>query len=328
VAMVKVVVACAPFKGTWSAKAITAHVAQRLRDRGHDVDERPLPDGGEDTAAVLGDAWGLRRKAFIVPHVLGQPTDALTPVDAQVGDREGRPTAIIESAACVGLTLVPPESRDPLHADTRAIGALIRAVVDDGAREVVLCLGGTGTVDGGRGLLDVMPSLPPGVALAGLVDVWAPLGGADGARRFFAQKGLGAEHHDDVEAALCALHPRFVDVPGEGAAGGLGAAVLHLGGVLRSGAEVVVNAARLDDALRDADVVIGGEGRVDETTTQGKSLWALRAAARRHGVPLVVVCGENALGADVADAVVELKGDPALSSLDGAIAAVARRGTH
>jgi len=319
--MTRVVVACAPFKGTLSASRASRVVADALRQRGCDVDEHPLPDGGEGTAAVLGAAWGLTPTPFFVPEVLGQPTDARARVDVPIGDRGGRRCAVIESALCVGLTLVPEARRDPLHASTRALGHVLRAVVDAGVTDIVLCLGGTGTVDGGRGLLEVLEALPAGIRLTGLVDVDAPLAGPDGARRFFAQKGLPASDHDDVEAALIQLHPRFVDVPGAGAAGGLGAAVLALGGTLRSGADVVIADTGLASAIASADVVVGGEGAIDVTTTQGKSLWRLRALARAQHRRFVVVCGRCDLpAADVADLVIVL-GQAGLDAPERALAA-------
>jgi glycerate kinase len=319
--MTRVVVACAPFKGTLSARRATRVVADALRQAGHDVDERPLPDGGEDTAAVLGDAWGFTRTTFFVPEVLGQPTDARARIEVPIGIRAGRRCAVIESARCVGLTLVPAALRDPRRATTRSLGHLLRAVVDAGVTDLVLCLGGTGTVDGGRGLLDVLPALPASVRLIGLSDVDAPLGGPDGARRFFAQKGLPVVEHDAVEADLIALHPSFVDVPGAGAAGGLGAAVLALGGTLQSGADVVIADTGLAEAVARADVVVGGEGGVDVTTTQGKSLWRLRAIARHADKRFVVVCGRCDLPpVDVADVVIVL-GRPGLDDPEGALAA-------
>jgi glycerate 2-kinase len=319
--MTRVVVACAPFKGTLSAARATRVVADALRQAGCDVDERPLPDGGEGTAAVLGAAWGFAPTAFFIPEVLGQPTDARARVDVPVGHRDGRRCAVIESALCVGLGLVPEPVRDPLRATTRSLGHLLRAVVDAGVNDIVLCLGGTGTVDGGRGLLDVIPSLPAGVRLTGLVDVDAPLAGPDGARRFFAQKGLPVSQHDDVESALIRLHPCFIDVPGAGAAGGLGAAVLALGGTLHSGADVVIAVTGLEDAVASADVVVGGEGGVDVTTTQGKSLWRLRALARAAQHRFVVVCGRCDLpAADVADVVLVL-GAAGLADPEGSLAA-------
>jgi glycerate kinase len=324
--MTRVVVACAPFKGTLSAWRATHIVADALARRGCDVDERPLPDGGEDTANILGAAWGFTSTPFFVPEVLGQHTDARARVDVPLGDRDGRRCAVIESARCVGLALVREAGCDPRHASTRSLGHLLRAVVEAGATDLVLCLGGTGTVDGGRGLLEVLPALPAGVRLVGLTDVDAPLRGPDGARRFFAQKGLPAAEHDAVETALLRLHPRFVDVPGAGAAGGLGAAVLALGGTLRPGAEVVIADTGLAPAIAGAHVVIGGEGCVDVTTTQGKSLWRLRALARRADRRFVVVCGRCELpAADVADVVIEL-GEAGLADAQRVLAtAVAAR---
>jgi glycerate kinase len=199
---------------------------------------------------------------------------------------------------------------------------LLKAVIEDGVDDLFVALGGTGTVDGGRGLLAVLPSLPPTVTLTALVDVQAPLGGPEGARRFFGQKGVPAGAFDDVEAALCALHPAFIDTPGAGAAGGLGAAMLALGGTLVSGADFIMEACDVEGAVVACDVVVGGEGSVDVTTTFGKSLWRLRALARKHHTPFIVVCGHCDLPTvDVGDAVLEL-GEAGLRDARGAIAAI------
>lgn len=320
--MTRVLVACAPFKGTLSAIEACDAVGRAVGAGGHDVVSRPLPDGGEGTAAVLGAAWGATEKAFMVPGVLGQTTDATVEIRVPIGVHHGRRRAIVESALCVGLTLVPPDHRQPLTATTASLGALLTAVIEDGVDDLFVALGGTGTVDGGRGLLAVLPSLPPSVTLTALVDVQAPLGGPNGARRFFGQKGVPEDAFDDVEAALCALHPRFIDTPGAGAAGGLGAAMLALGGTLRSGADFMMEACDLEGAVVASDVVVGGEGSVDVTTTFGKSLWRLRALARKHHKPFIVVCGHSDLPTvDVGDAVLEL-GEAGLRDARGTIAAI------
>ena len=319
--MSRVVVACAPFKGTLSAIEACDAIGAVVAAAGHAVVKRPLPDGGEGTAAVLGAAWGATTTMFSVRGVLGHAPDATVDIGVPIAVLDGRRTAIVESALCVGLTLVPPDQRRPLTASTASLGALLRAVIDDGVDDLVVALGGTGTVDGGRGLLTELPALPPSLTLTALVDVQAPLRGPDGARRFFAQKGVAADDNDDVEAALCALHPRFVDTPGAGAAGGLGAAMLALGGTLRSGADVVIEATGVAAAIDGADVVVGGEGAVDVTTTQGKGLWRLRALARAHHTPFIVMCGHcEAAPDDVAAAVIEL-GDAGLHNARAAITA-------
>ncbi len=315
--MARVVVAMAPFKGTLSARAATSAVASALRRRGHDVVEKPLPDGGEGTAGALGAAWKLSEKAFNIEGCIGQMTDTPTPVGGWIrGSR-----AVVESASVIGIWQAP-RPLTPLVWNSRALGRLLRALIDDGASDLWLGLGGTATVDGGRGLLEVLPALPAGVVLTGLVDVMAPLRGPNGARAFFAQKGVPPEHFDDVEAAMCALHPRFVDVAGAGAAGGLGACVLALGGAVVGGADVVFDACAVDDAIADADVVIAGEGCVDATTLMGKSVARVQQSARAHGARFVVVCGryelDDAVGDAFADDVVTL-GDRGIRDAVGAI---------
>jgi len=321
--MARVLVAPAPFKGTLSARAAAATIGAVLRDAGHDVLQRPLPDGGEGTLDALAAAWGLALVEHVVPDILGSGGRAM-PVTVGRGAVDDVDTAVVESALAVGLGLVPVARRDPERASSAALGHLLRAVVDDGARRVVLALGGSAVVDGGAGMLAVLPALPAGIELIGLVDVEAPLGGPRGARLYFAQKGLPADRHDAVEAQLRALHPRFVDAAGAGAAGGLGAAVLALGGELRSGADAVIAAAHIDDLVDRVDVLVGGEGRVDEQTMQGKSLARLRSLARRHGVRLAVVCGTCDLPtSSVGDVVITL-GPRGLVDVQGALTVAAR----
>jgi glycerate kinase len=209
---------------------------------------------------------------------------------------------VVESAQAVGLALVPPPARDLFVLRSWGVGELVEHALALGARTVWLALGDTGVVDGGAGLLAVLPRMPEGTTLVGLVDVDAPLAGPAGARRFMAQKAargaLSDVELDALERELLALHPRFALTPGAGAAGGLGAAVLALGGALRSGAEAVADAVGLDERVARADLVVTGEGRLDEQTLQGKAIAVLAALCRKHAKPLAVVCGTCALSED------------------------------
>lgn len=314
--VVAVVVAPCAFKGTLPAARAARIVGAALRQRGFDVDECPLPDGGEGTVRALVSGW---LEGAGAPRPIRQTTDAGVVTDFV---RAGR-TLWIESASYIGLPR-DPRARDGSRSSA-PLGRVVRAHVDAGVGRVVVALGGTGVVDGGKGFLDALGDVD-GVAFEGLVDVDAPLCGPNGARLYFAQKGVRPADFDRVEARLRALHPRFVDVKGAGAAGGMGAAILSLGGVLRSGAKEVAAAVGLDVRVAGCDVVVGGEGRVDAQTLQGKSLAALRTIAKKHGKRFVVVCGscDDAVDAGFADAVVEL-GDAGLADPAGALAAAAHR---
>ncbi len=312
--MVAVVVAPCAFKGTLPAARVAHVVGAALRQRGCDVDECPLPDGGEGTVRALVNGW---IEGLGPPRPIRQTTDASVVTDHV---RSGR-TLLIESASYIGL---PRHDRDG-SLSSAPLGRVVRHAVDRGVVRVVVALGGTGVVDGGAGFLAEVGDVAH-VAFIGLVDVDAPLCGPAGARLYFAQKGVPLDHFDRVEHRLRALHPRFVDVKGAGAAGGMGAAILSLGGLLRSGAQEVADAAGLDVRVGQCDVVVGGEGRVDVQTLQGKSLAAVRAAAKKHGKRFVVVCGsiDDAVGADFADDVVEL-GDAGLVDPVGALTVAASK---
>ena len=316
--VVRVVVAPCAFKGTLPARTVSRVLARALRRRHFVVDECPLPDGGEGTVQALVQLGA----AAPAGRPIRQATDG---VDVVVEDHGAARTLWIESAAFIGLP-VDRRQRDG-SLSSWALGRVVRHHLErhDVAR-VVIALGGTGVVDGGAGFLAALGPRSSrgrgGVSFLGLVDVDAALCGPRGARLYFAQKGVPYDRFDDVEARLRALHPRFVDVKGAGAAGGLGAAILSLGGRLVSGASFVVDAAGLDARVAAADVVIGGEGRVDEQTLQGKSLAALRALATKHKKPLVVVCGRCVVDG-FANVVVEL-GDDGITDPVGALTRAAR----
>lgn len=326
----RAVAAPCSFKGTLSARAAARAIAAGLAAHGVvDVDECPLPDGGEGTLSVLVPALAQRatgaRRSAAGRGLIRQLTDAsaASATDralawAVVGD-----TAYVESAAYVGLT-----PHNDWRRSSAPLGrAVRRACAKAGVVRVVVALGGTGVVDGGvgyeRALGDV--DVDRGVVVDGLVDVWAPLVGPTGARQYYAQKGVPAAAFDDVDAALVARLGGVKDVAGAGAAGGLGGALVGRGGALASGADAVIDAVGLAERVAAADVVVAGEGAVDAQTLQGKSLARVRALARAHRKPFVVVCGRCDLDADaVADHVVVVGAAGLVGGAAAVAAAVAR----
>jgi glycerate kinase len=171
---------------------------------------------------------------------------------------------------------------------------------------VIVGVGGTATVDGGAGLRSVLPVWPPGVPLRVACDVRSPL--LDAARVFAPQKGASPEQVAELERRLAAddvLAP-YADLPGAGAGGGLGAALAALGGELVEGSELVLDAIRFDEQAARADLVVTGEGTVDETTFAGKAPGAVRAHCERLGVRCVLFGGRVRAGEAQA-----LSGDPA-----------------
>jgi glycerate kinase len=259
-------------KGVLSPLEAAALLAVGLRRvEGLEADELPVADGGEGTAAVLHASLGGDWHTARVTDALGRPVEAhwLT-----LGDGG----AVVESAAALGLPLIAPGERDPLSASSRGLGELLVAVLAEKPTSVLVCVGGTATVDGGAGMREVLKAWTLDVPLRVACDVRNPLLGARGAARAFGpQKGADASAVDELERRLSSLDELgpYCDLPGAGAGGGLGAALAALGGELRSGAELVLDLVRFDDRARDADLVITGEGTVDETTFEGKATGAV-----------------------------------------------------
>src|SRR5437764_5542876 len=180
------VLACpASLKGVLGPIEAAAALAEGLRRvDGIEVEELPLGDGGEGTLEVIFGALGGEWRSARVSDPLGRPVEARYLVLA-----DGR--AVVESAQAIGLPLVAPGERDPLQASSRGLGELLLAALEDPPRELLVCLGGVATVDGGAGLLEVVPKLRVPVRVA--CDVRNPLLGPRGAARAFGpQKGAGA----------------------------------------------------------------------------------------------------------------------------------------
>ena len=302
---------CAPdsLKGVLSAREAAAALAAGAREAGGEADELPLADGGEGTAEALALGPGEWRRAT-VSDPLGRPIEARYRLS--VGGE-----AVVEAAEAIGLWRLAPDELDPLRASSRGLGELILAAVEAGAVRLTIALGGTATVDGGAGLLEVLPELP--VPTDAAYDVRSPLLGPRGAARMFGpQKGAGAAEVELLEERLATstrLAP-YADVPGAGAAGGLGAALASLGAELRPGLELVLTATRFRERIAEAALVVTGEGTVDASSAEGKVPAGVVDAAAEAGVPVVVFGGRvdpngaDALLAAGAREVVALSGDP------------------
>ena len=318
-----VVLAPDSFKGSLSAAAAAAALAEGLRRVWPDADLRlcPMADGGEGTLdAVL--SRGGRRSTDRVSDVSGQP---LTVAYGSIGEPA---TAVLEVAQVVGLTDPAVATIDVEHRTTLGVGELMRHRLDAGVRRFMIGLGGSSTNDGGAGLLaalglsltdargQAIAPTPAGLAALAAVDasgldprlaeaeiivmsdVNNPLTGDRGATAIFGpQKGASRERIAEIDRRIAnfaslaerALNRRAQDEPGAGAAGGLGFALQLIGGKMRSGAEVVADLVGLDAALDGAGWAITGEGRSDAQTALGKTplIVALRAAAQQIPVSLI-----------------------------------------
>jgi glycerate 2-kinase len=296
----------ASLKGVLSARAAAAALARGVRAAGGEAVELPIADGGEGTGDALEAALGGEWRDAIVSDPLGRPHPARWLV---LPDRR----AVVEAAAAIGLPLLARGERDPLRASSRGLGELIAAVLAESPSGLVVGLGGVATVDGGAGLREVLRELPlPTIALC---DVRTTLDGA--APLFGPQKGATAETVPLLTRRLqemTELAP-YASLPGAGAAGGLGAALAALGAELVDGGSAVLDLVGFDGQLRDADLVVTGEGRVDRTTAEGKAPGVVAARCVAAGVRCVVFGGrvlEPVEGAET----VSLSGDRGRAEAD------------
>lgn len=326
---VRILVAPDGFGGTLSPLEAAEAIAAGWRTAApRDVlDLAPMSDGGPGFVEVLATALAKgERRTLTVEDPLARPVQATLLLDKDV--------AYIESAQACGLHLLVPQERDPMVTTSYGVGQLIGAALDAGARRIVVGLGGSATNDGGAGLVAALglgrldehgSTLPPGgAALRGLdrldgrldprlaatelvaaTDVDAPLLGLHGASAVFGpQKGASREDVQVLDAALARwadlLEPAtgvpVRDLPGAGAAGGLGAALFALGAVREAGIALIQRLVRLEQRAAKADLVVTGEGTFDASSLQGKVVSGVAAAAADVGLPCLVLAGQVSVG--------------------------------
>ena len=322
----KIVVAPDSFKESLSAPEVAEAIARgwlRVFPEA-EVLLRPMADGGEGTVDAVLAACGGERRELRVSGPLGEPVQAHW---GWLGDA----TAVLEMAAASGLHWVPAQQRDATRASSYGTGELIRAALDAGARRIILGLGGSATNDGGSGLLRALGVRfldaedeelePGGLALARLAridvsgldarllgvqvevaaDVDNPLCGPRGASHVFGpQKGASAAQVLALDAALghfaqvaaATLGKDHSGFPGVGAAGGLGfAARAFLHARFRPGIELVAELSGLAVAVKGADLLITGEGRLDSQSLHGKTPVGVARVASAAGVPVIALAG-------------------------------------
>jgi glycerate kinase len=291
----------ASLKGVLSARDAAAALAEGLRRGGAEAEELAVADGGEGTLDIVRATLGGEWREAVVSDPLGREVRArwlLLP--------DG--TAAVESAQAIGLGLVAEEERDVLRASSRGLGELIHDAMDAEPAELIVFLGGTATVDGGAGLLEVLGGFRMPARAA--CDVRSPL--VDAARMFARQKGATDDELPELERRLLAMEALapFARVPGAGAAGGLGAALAALGAELVSGARLVLDLVGFAERVRDAGLVVTGEGTVDRSTWMGKAPAEVLHAAQAVGVRCAVFGGRVLERPDDVEAY-ELSGDRA-----------------
>jgi glycerate kinase len=357
--MARVVVAPDKFKGSLTASEVAAAVRRGLlgAQPGLDVVAVPVADGGEGTLeAAL--AAGYDRVEVTAAGPTGRP------VRSAFARRDD--LAVVEMADVSGLGRLPGGRTAATTATSRGVGEVVAAALDAGCRQLVVGIGGSASTDGGAGLAQGLGAVlrdargadlgPGGAALAALAtvdlaglhpglagaevvvacDVDNPLTGPRGAAAVYGpQKGATPDEVEMLDAALVHWADVVADVtgtdlrdaPGAGAAGGVGfAALALLGATLRPGIDLVLDLAGFEEHLPPADLVIVGEGSLDEQSLNGKAPTGVAARARAMGKPVVAVCGRTTLGPeelvaagiDAAYPLSDLEPDPAVSMPDAA----------
>ena len=323
----KIVIAPDSFKESLTALQVADAVEAGFRTVFPDAQyiKLPMADGGEGTVVSIIEATQGTLKETEDTAPLG---NKVTGFYGLSGDGK---TAIIEMAAASGLHLVPPAQRDPRVTTTFGTGELILAALDDGAEKIILGIGGSATNDGGAGMMQALGgvfrdeqgnSLPfGGSALAKLAsadlsgldprlaktefvvacDVNNPLCGPKGASATFGpQKGATPAIVSELDAALrhygevieSLTGKSLSDVAGAGAAGGMGVPLMAwLDARMQPGIEMVIETLDLNSVVKDADLVITGEGRMDSQTIQGKTPAGVAKAAKARGIPVIALAG-------------------------------------
>jgi glycerate kinase len=328
----KVVIAPNTFKGSLSAPEAAAAIARGVREAFPDAEvvEVPVADGGDGTVEALVSAHRGEYRTVEVEGPLGNP------VQATYGLIEAGRTGVVELASASGLTLIPAERRDPRKTSTYGFGQLLEAVRAAGVERIIAGIGGSATNDGGAGMAQALgyrlldsagADLPRGgAALARLAridssgfdpawrsvkvmvacDVTNPLTGPLGASAVYGpQKGADEAAIRELDAALAnfaavierELGKKVADVPGAGAAGGAGAGLIAvLDATLVPGATLVVGASGFDAKLKDADLVITGEGQADAQTGYGKAPGEVAKRAKAARIPVLLIAGSKGPG--------------------------------
>lgn len=289
----RIVAAPDKFRHTATAAEVAAAVVGSAEPRGRSVLSIPLADGGEGTLDVLSRQGGTIRLTKVTGP-LGDPIDAAWLLRGT--------TAYLEMALASGLTLVGGrDGNDPLSASTYGTGELILAAVHAGARRIIVTLGGSATTDGGFGALRALEPLGrlKGIRIEVACDVDTLF--VEAAEVFGPQKGASPAEVQLLRRRLqrladVYLEERGIDirsVAGGGAAGGLAGALASIGAVLVPGFELVADALGLESAIEGAELVVTGEGLLDEQSFRGKVVGGVCALAAEHGVPVLVIVGDR-----------------------------------
>ncbi len=325
--IMKIVVAPDSYKGTSTAKEVADIIGCSVKKIFPDADlvKVPMADGGEGTVQALVDCTEGR---LIKAKVMGPLTKEVEAFYGIIGDGK---TAVIEVAAACGLPLISSDEANPMKTTTYGVGELIKNALDMGCREFIIGLGGSATNDGGFGMakalgvkfldnnhedigfgggslqklhfIDIsgIDARLKNCSITVACDVDNPLCGKNGASYVFGpQKGADLEMVQKLDKNLanfaCIVKActgiEIENIPGAGAAGGLGGGLIaFLGAKLRKGIDIVVEASGLEDKVKDADLVITGEGVMDFQTAFGKTPFGVAQVAKKYGKPVIGIAG-------------------------------------
>ena len=327
----RLLVAPDKFKGSLTAGEAAAVMAEALEEMfpGVTVDIQPMGDGGEGTANILADVEG----AFEASCRVHDPLSRIITAGYRISP--GGERAYMEMASASGLQLLKEEEQNCANTTSIGTGEMIRNAIERGVREIFLCLGGSATNDGGTGMATALgyrftdgngnPVEPTGhnlrhirsiddskvmpllrkVSFKVVSDVTSPLTGPAGAAFMYGpQKGARMEDIPALDAGLKNLAERVNEkyvlnidpVPGAGAAGGLGGgAIAFLYAWPERGIEVIMHKTGLEEKIRHCDLIITGEGKLDQQTLQGKTVYGIASLAQRYHKPVVAICGLSTL---------------------------------
>jgi glycerate kinase len=286
---VRVLAAADKFKGTASAAQICAAIGHACWALNIDCTEIPMADGGEGTLDVLGGP----NRTTVVTGPLGQPVEAAW--------RLHRGVAVIEMARASGLTLAGgPTKNDPLNATTQGVGELIDTALNAGAKKIIVCLGGSATTDGGLGAIKAIGTPARLLAVDFLVACDVDTLFTDAAKVFAPQKGATPAQVGMLTGRLEQLAQRYerdyginiARIPGSGAAGGLAGGLAALGAKLIPGFDIVAEENGFDEAVKEHDIVITGEGLLDDTSFDGKVVGSVLDYAQDAKTRTVAIVGD------------------------------------
>ena len=285
----RVLAAADKFKGTATAAQVCAAIGHACWALDIDCTEIPMADGGEGTLDVLGGPNRTTR----VTGPLGQPVEAAW--------RLHRGVAVIEMARASGLTLAGgPENNDALNATTQGVGELIDSALNEGAKKIIVCLGGSATTDGGLGALRAISTPARLRAVEFLVACDVDTLFIDAAKVFAPQKGATPAQVNMLTGRLEQLAQRYENdyginvakIPGSGAAGGLAGGLAALGAKLIPGFDIVAEENGFDEAVKEHDLIITGEGLLDDTSFDGKVVGSVLDYASEAKKRTIAIVGD------------------------------------